>query len=500
MPLQRLSLSQKLLSALAILVVPIAVLLYFVVIEKDSLIQVTRKEMAGVAYLRALQQGFASALAEESSGSASAILKAEEADQGRLGLTHHSREIAAAFKSGEFDAALAKLSQAITLTSDNSAITLDPDADTYFVGDIVVNQTQAILQRSNGLVAAARVLQRGKSDEASIAYAVARENLAAAAASFANDWSRAVNGNADGRLREEVGGVVEPIAALLPKLVQSAKNRDLADVLRLAPEMESRILTALPKLDDALLRLLEARVEGYRAAVFGRLAISLSLALLGLFAALMVIRSVTRPILGIVRALDAIENGRFDIVLPRIGSRDEIGHLAIAAERYRAAAAQAAQARDEARRRHEQEMRELNARHDFNAAFTRTMHEAITALGGHIRHTEGGACRIADQTEAAASQAEAIAEASQQASKTVQIVAASAEQLAASISDIAASVIEASEIASVASRDTREAQATVRDLSQASAKIGDVIGLIDDIAAQTNLLDHLILHLLSLAT
>ncbi|MCW2272801.1 HAMP domain-containing protein [Rhodoblastus acidophilus] len=488
MSLQNLSLSQKLLSALAILLVPIAALLYFVVIEKDSQIQSTRKEMAGVAYLRALQQGFASALAEESSGSASAILKAEDADQGRLALTQQSRAIAADFRSGQFDAALTKLSEAITMASDNSNITLDPETDAYFVGDIMVNQAQAILQRSDGLVAAARILQRAKSEEATIAFAVARENLTTAAASFANDWTRAVNGNADGRLRAEMGATMEPIAALLPKLVQAAKDRDLAAVLKLAPDMESRILTALPKLDDAMQRLLEARVAGFRAAVFARVAFSLVIALLGLLAALLVIRSVTRPIINIVQALDSIQNGRFDIVVPEVRSRDEIGLLAIAAQRYRDAAAQAVRAQGDSKARHEQELRDMSARENANAAFTNAMHGAIAALGRQIKQTEGGACRIADQTDAAASQAEAIARAAQQASETVQLVASSADELAASITDIAGSVIEASEITSAASRDMRQAQAMVENLSEASEKISAVISLITDIAAQTNLL------------
>ncbi|MCW2316972.1 methyl-accepting chemotaxis protein [Rhodoblastus acidophilus] len=488
MPMQNLSLSHKLFSALAILVVPLVFLLYFVVIEKDSLIQFTQKEMAGVTYLRALQQGFASALAEESSGSAAAILKAEEQDQGRLGLTRLSREIVDALRSHRYDAALPKLLEAITAASDNSNITLDPEADAYFVGDLLVNQTQAILQRSNELVGAARALQQSKSEAATIEFAVASTSLASAAVSFANDWSRAVNGNADGALRAALGPTIEPIVKLLPQLAEAAKAHDVAAILALEPDVESRILTALPKLDDAMQQLLEARVKGYRAVVLERLGVSLAAALVGLIIALVVVRSITRPIVKIVHALDAIQNGRFDTAIPDIRSRDEIGQLAVAAARYREAAAQAAEAQREVRRRHEREMQDASAKSESSAAFTKNMHEAIAALGGQIKRTEGSACRIADQTDAATSQATAIAESAQQAAATVQLAARSADQLATSIGEIANSVIEASEITSAASSEMRQAQNLVKNLSGASEKIRAVIGLINDIAGQTNLL------------
>jgi hypothetical protein len=81
MSLQNWSLSKRLFSVVAILIVPIAVLLFFLVSEKDSLIKFTQQEISGVAYLRALQQGYEASLNQESSGAAQSIEQADQQDQ-----------------------------------------------------------------------------------------------------------------------------------------------------------------------------------------------------------------------------------------------------------------------------------------------------------------------------------------------------------------------------------------------------------------------------------
>ena len=63
MGFQNWSLSRKLGAVLALLLIPLAALLYFLISEKDCSIAFTRQEIAGVAYLRALQQGLSAVVA-----------------------------------------------------------------------------------------------------------------------------------------------------------------------------------------------------------------------------------------------------------------------------------------------------------------------------------------------------------------------------------------------------------------------------------------------------
>jgi methyl-accepting chemotaxis protein len=88
----------------------------------------------------------------------------------------------------------------------------------------------------------------------------------------------------------------------------------------------------------------------------------------------------------------------------------------------------------------------------------------------------------------AGTRTEAVAGASEAASANVSTVATSAEQLAASVQEIARQVAESTGIAGQAASEAEATNACVASLSEAAAKIGDVVRLIGDIAGQTNLL------------
>ena len=350
MSLKNWSVSKRLFSVVAILLIPIATLLYFLVSEKDSLIKFTQQEGAGVAYLRALQRGFEASLNREGADAARKIEQAEEQDRGRLSLTAQSREIAAALKAGHFDVALTKVSDAIGMASDTSNITLDPDSDAYYVGDMLVNQAEGILLRSRDLIAAARSLQRERSEAALIAFAVARDGLNVSSGNFTADWAKAVKGAADGALQAQVGATAEAVNTRLADLARAAKDDDYAGVVKIAPEVQAEVAAMLPKLDDAMAQLLDARIAGFHATVYWRLAISLALAAFGVLAALLVIRSISAPIVRIVDVLDQIRAGRFEVVLPPEKGAEEIIQLIQAAARYRDAAILASETETEAAR------------------------------------------------------------------------------------------------------------------------------------------------------
>jgi methyl-accepting chemotaxis protein len=70
----------------------------------------------------------------------------------------------------------------------------------------------------------------------------------------------------------------------------------------------------------------------------------------------------------------------------------------------------------------------------------------------------------------------------------VQAVAAAAEELAGSIAEITRQVGQASRIADRAMGEAEATDQTVRGLSSAAQRIGEVVRLIESIAAQTNLL------------
>jgi len=84
--------------------------------------------------------------------------------------------------------------------------------------------------------------------------------------------------------------------------------------------------------------------------------------------------------------------------------------------------------------------------------------------------------------------ADAVATGSEESSASVETVAAATEELTASISEIGRQVTQSTQLTEQAVSDTARTDATVRELSEAALKIGDIVGLINAIASQTNLL------------
>jgi methyl-accepting chemotaxis protein len=76
----------------------------------------------------------------------------------------------------------------------------------------------------------------------------------------------------------------------------------------------------------------------------------------------------------------------------------------------------------------------------------------------------------------------------EQASANVSTVAAASEEISSAISEIARQVETSSQGTSKAVSEVEHANATIGGLAESAHKIGEIVSLINDIAAQTNLL------------
>jgi methyl-accepting chemotaxis protein len=85
-------------------------------------------------------------------------------------------------------------------------------------------------------------------------------------------------------------------------------------------------------------------------------------------------------------------------------------------------------------------------------------------------------------------ESQSVAAAAEQASTNVQTVAAATEELSSTIQEVGRQVTQSTEIATSAVKEAEATNANFEELAKASATIGDVINLINDIASQTNLL------------
>jgi methyl-accepting chemotaxis protein len=118
----------------------------------------------------------------------------------------------------------------------------------------------------------------------------------------------------------------------------------------------------------------------------------------------------------------------------------------------------------------------------------RTLGQIAEALAASARQLDASADALALAGTHTAEQAACSSTNAANASSSVQTVAAATTQMSATIGEISRRVAEATEAAGQALAEAKSTNVTIQDLSQGAGRIGDVVQLINRIAAQTNLL------------
>ncbi len=211
-------------------------------------------------------------------------------------------------------------------------------------------------------------------------------------------------------------------------------------------------------------------------------------ALVGLLLWLVIVRAM-RPLEGIARSIDGIAAGQTDVEVPCRDRTDQLGRIGRAVETLREATIRAARAEREAA---EARSQAEAARRTAAEAAARTVEERMDAvtrtLAASATRLNGATQDMAEGAAAASAQAANVASGADRASANVATVAAAAEEMAASVSEITRQVGQAASMARRAADQAGATDASVRQLAEAAQKIGEVVGLISDIAGRTNLL------------
>jgi methyl-accepting chemotaxis protein len=169
--------------------------------------------------------------------------------------------------------------------------------------------------------------------------------------------------------------------------------------------------------------------------------------------------------------------------------RDEIGGMARALVAFRDGLIERRRMRDEQAAlatRNELVRRETMI--DLAYELERGVKEIIDSLGQASIKMQATAQTLNDGAHSTTAQAISAASASEQALNNVNAVAIAAEQLSSSITQIARQATESQTIAVDAEAEVKRTNASVKVLETAAGRIGDVIQLIGNIAAQTDLL------------
>ena len=198
---------------------------------------------------------------------------------------------------------------------------------------------------------------------------------------------------------------------------------------------------------------------------------------------------IARPLRTMVDAMLALADGKPDVVVPRVASRDEIGKMASALEVFRGHAIE--KDKLEAQQRAAAEQAERLKREALqgmaNTVETETR-SAVDAIAGMTRQVDASAKNAARAAGEVSVNSQSVAAASAEAVANAETVSSAAEELAASIREISTQVDRASTVARQAVESGDKAHAIIDSLTAAVAKVSQVTMLIGDIAEQTNLL------------
>ncbi len=233
-----------------------------------------------------------------------------------------------------------------------------------------------------------------------------------------------------------------------------------------------------------------AQVNEARRSLMLSLSLLILAALSLVAAVLIVVRSVVAPLQGMTSAMQEIAEGHFDLTLPGLARKDEVGDMARAVENFKAQAVEKAR-RDAERTKSEEQRAAAQRKNDMHRIadeFERAVGNIVQAVSSASNELEATASTLTRTAENTQTLAGTVAATSEQSSGNVQSVAAAAEELVSSVNEIARQVQESARIATEAVKQAEKTDARIAQLSQAAGRIGDVVKLITSVAEQTNLL------------
>lgn len=271
--------------------------------------------------------------------------------------------------------------------------------------------------------------------------------------------------------------------AAIDEEVQSADL--LKNLFDLLPPHIASLNAAAKDLQAAAAHQLETARQIATYAIGGTI---LALLLLLPATAFVVGQSVARPLAHLQKAMEALAGGQTDVVLPEAQGKTELAAINRTVQVFRDNAVERAELADA--QAHENNAREARVAklEDIIGRFEGTVTEALGSLdnaNGELRQTSQSMEQAADDV---AEQSEGAAEAVRTAAENVTSAAHSADELAASIAEISGQATKSTEVAKQAVVSASSTVSTMKELSSAAERIGEVMSLIRDIANQTNLL------------
>jgi methyl-accepting chemotaxis protein len=279
--------------------------------------------------------------------------------------------------------------------------------------------------------------------------------------------------------------------------VQSLANK--GDVAAAKDINAKKVVPVGRAMDATLAKLVElndrgAEVAGHSAEATYLSAIRLMAVLLGgtvilgLGAAIYMVRDIGRGIGSILKPMGQLTDGELSVEIPHQGETTEIGRIASALQIFKDALI-AKKASDDAANA-DSALKAARADRISTATgdFETMIGELVDSLASASTELEASATTLTKTSDVTMSLSNSAATASHTVTQNIQAVAAATEEITSSVNEIGRQVHESSRVADNAVSQARKTDESIAKLSLAADRIYDVVKLITEVAEQTNLL------------
>jgi len=280
------------------------------------------------------------------------------------------------------------------------------------------------------------------------------------------------------------------------EVVVLARKRETAQARAVNAQ---RATPAGRSMDAALAKIVDindkgAAASGQKAEQDYELAFSVVIAalalmvLIGLTAAVLIVRDIARGIGSLLTPMRALATNDLGVNVPHQGEPNEIGQIADTLQVFKNALV-AKKAVDEAAANEAgAKMRRGETLDKATRQFETMIGELIGSLSSASTEMEATASTLTNAADVTRQLSSEAANTSRDVSESIQSTATATEEITSSVNEIGRQVQESSRVAHVAVQQAEKTDASITELSNAAARIGDVVKLITAIAEQTNLL------------
>ncbi len=301
------------------------------------------------------------------------------------------------------------------------------------------------------------------------------------------------------RANEEIREISETLRSANDRVIQlGLKNENEAATKVLfndASVARAKLRDVIQSRIDLLTaELAEARDGAEQAASRSSMILSIASAI-GILATLFLagiitIFGITRPLASLVAVLQRMAQGEIDATIREGARGDEIGAVGRAVEGIKTMVAQKAAEQAEMRRIADEAAAAERRRTMIELAdgFERAVGGIVGRVSSSATELQATAQQMSSTATETANQSGTVAAAAEEAASNVGTVAAAAEELGASVQEIGRQVQGSAGLAQNAVAEADQTGQLVRELSRTSARIGDMVSMISNIASQTNLL------------